>query len=147
MGVVRKTKHLEQVLQAFRQSGDALSAGMLLDVLDNAINKSTVYRMLDKLEDDGVIHSFLTMDRFGFTLCVRAVQVDAMLTATPIFSALPASVFPVSQRRLSCQSLKRHASQVPKSCLQGNASPACLEDTCPSFPWSQSEKSQRTNRG
>ena len=72
---------------------------------------------------------------------------DAMLTAMPIFSALPASVFPVSQRRLSCQSLKRHASQVPKSCLQGNASPACLEDTCPSFPWSQSERSQRTKSG
>ena len=43
---------------------------MLLDVLDNAINKSTVYRMLDKLEDDGVIHSFLTMDQIRFyALC------------------------------------------------------------------------------
>ena len=104
MGVVRKTKHLEQVLHAFRQSGDALSAGMLLDVLDNAINKSTVYRMLDKLEDDGVIHSFLTMDQIRFYALCKAVQVDAMLTAMPIFSALPASVFPASQRRLSCQS-------------------------------------------
>ena len=47
MGVVRKTKHLEQVLHVFRQSSEALSAGMLLDVLDNEINKSTVYRMLD----------------------------------------------------------------------------------------------------
>ena len=66
MGVVRKTKHLEQVLRVFRQSSDALSAGMLLDVLDNEINKSTVYRMLDKLEDDGLIHSFLTMDQVRF---------------------------------------------------------------------------------
>ena len=70
MGVVRKTKHLEQVLRVFRQSSDALSAGMLLDVLDNEINKSTVYRMLDKLEDDGVIRSFLTMDQIRFyALC------------------------------------------------------------------------------
>ena len=70
MGVVRKTKHLEQVLHVFRQSSDALSAGMLLDVLDNKINKSTVYRMLQKLEDDGVIHSFLTMDQIRFyALC------------------------------------------------------------------------------
>ena len=59
MGVLRKTKHLEHVLQAFRQSSDALSAGMLVDALANEINKSTVYRMLQKLEDDGVIHSFL----------------------------------------------------------------------------------------
>ena len=70
MGVLRKTKHLEHVLQAFRQSSDALSAGMLVDALANEINKSTVYRMLQKLEDDGVIHSFLTIDQIRFyALC------------------------------------------------------------------------------
>ena len=36
---------------------------------------------------------------------------------------------------------------MPKSCLQGNASPANLEETCPSFPWSQSERSQSTKSG
>ena len=61
-----KNKHLEQVLHVFRQSSDALSAGMLLDALANEISKSTVYRMLQKLEDDGVIHSFLTMDQIRF---------------------------------------------------------------------------------
>ena len=70
MGVVRKTKHLEQVLHVFRQSSGALSASMLLDALATDINKSTVYRMLEKLEDDGVIHSFLTMDQIRFyALC------------------------------------------------------------------------------
>ena len=70
MGVLRKTKHLEHVRQAFRQSSGALSAGMLVDALANEINKSTVYRMLQKLEDDGVIHSFLTMDQIRFyALC------------------------------------------------------------------------------
>ena len=70
MGVVRKTKHLEHVLRVFSQSSDALSARMLLDTLANEINKSTVYRMLDKLEDDGVIHSFLTIDHIRFyALC------------------------------------------------------------------------------
>ena len=112
MGVVRKTKHLEQVLHAFRQSGDALYAGMLLDVLDNAINKSTVYRMLDKLEDDGVIHSFLTMDQIRFYALCKGCSSGRHVDSHAHFSALPASVFPVSQRRLSCQSLKRHASQV-----------------------------------
>lgn len=70
MGVVRKTKHLEAVLHVFRQSSDALSASMLLDALATDINKSTVYRMLEKLEDDGVIHSFLAMDQIRFyALC------------------------------------------------------------------------------
>ena len=70
MGVVRKTKHLEQVLRVFRQSSDPLSVRMLLDALANEVNKSTVYRMLDKLEDDGVIHSFMTMEHIRFyALC------------------------------------------------------------------------------
>ena len=70
MGVVRKTKHLEQVLRVFRQSSDPLSVRMLLDALANEVNKSTVYRMLDKLEDDGVIHSFMTIEHIRFyALC------------------------------------------------------------------------------
>lgn len=70
MGVVRKTKHLEQLLQVFRQSSDAKSASMLLESFNAEINKSTVYRMLEKLEDDGVIHSFLTMNQVRFyALC------------------------------------------------------------------------------
>ena len=73
---------------------------MLLDVLDNAINKSTVYRMLDKLEDDGVIHSFLTMDQIRLLRCVRTVQVDAMLTAMPIFAHFLQACF-LFLRRLS----------------------------------------------
>ena len=81
MGVVRKTKYLEQVLHVFRQSGDALSASMLLDCLANEINKSTVYRMLEKLEDDGVIHSFLTMDQVRFYAlckgCSSGIHVDS----------------------------------------------------------------------
>ena len=68
MGVVRKTKHLEQLLQVFRQSSDAMSASMLLDSFNAEVNKSTVYRMLEKLEDDGVIHSFLTMNQVRFCL-------------------------------------------------------------------------------
>ena len=76
MGVLRKTKHLEQVLQAFRQSSDALSAGMLLDALANEINKSTVYRMLQKLEDDGVIHSFQTMDQIRFYALCKGCSSD-----------------------------------------------------------------------
>ncbi len=72
MGVVRKTKHLEAVLRVFRQSSDALSASMLLDALATDINKSTVYRMLEKLEDDGVIHSFLTMDQIRFYALCRS---------------------------------------------------------------------------
>ena len=97
MGVVRKTKHLEQVLQAFRQSSDALSAGMLLDVLDNEINKSTVYRMLQKLEDDGVIHSFQTMDQIRFYALCKGCSSDRHIDRHAHFQC-------TSCKRVSCVS-------------------------------------------
>lgn len=58
MGVQRKTKTVENILAAFGDSKEALSAKMLLLRMDEGVNKTTVYRLLDKLEDDGVVHSF-----------------------------------------------------------------------------------------
>ena len=95
MGVVTKTKHLEQVLHVFRQSSDALSAGMLLDVLDNEINKSTVYRILQKLEDDGVLHSFLTMDQIRFYALCKGCSSDRHVDSHAHFQC-------TSCKRVSC---------------------------------------------
>ena len=97
MGVLRKTKHLEQVLQAFRQSSNALSAGMLLDALANEINKSTVYRMLQKLEDDGVIHSFQTMDQIRFYALCKGCSSDRHVDRHAHFQC-------TSCKRVSCVS-------------------------------------------
>ena len=97
MGVLRKTKHLEQVLQAFRQSSDALSAGMLLDALANEINKSTVYRMLQKLEEDGVIHSFQTMDQIRFYALCKGCSSDRHVDSHAHFQC-------TSCKRVSCVS-------------------------------------------
>jgi len=95
MGVVRKTKHLEQVLSVFRQSSDALSVSMLLDCLNNEINKSTVYRMLDKLEDDGVIHSFMTMDQIRFYALCKGCLSDRHVESHAHFQC-------TSCKRVSC---------------------------------------------
>jgi len=35
---------------------------MLLDRLGEGVNKTTVYRLLDRLEDDGIVHSFAGED-------------------------------------------------------------------------------------
>ncbi|SDR96737.1 Fur family transcriptional regulator, ferric uptake regulator [Polaribacter sp. KT25b] len=59
MGVIRKTKSVEALLNEFKNNSVAISAKMLIDQLDTKFNKTTIYRVLDKLEDDGVLHSFL----------------------------------------------------------------------------------------
>ena len=59
MGIIRKTKSLESILNEFNKSNAAISAKQLIEYLDNKFNKTTIYRVLDKLEEDGVLHSFL----------------------------------------------------------------------------------------
>ena len=59
MGIIRKTKSVEVLLNEFNTSFGAISAKKLIERLDSKFNKTTIYRVLDKLEDDGVLHSFL----------------------------------------------------------------------------------------
>ena len=59
MGIIRKTEAVGLVLKEFKKEVHAIAAVELIKRLDQKINKSTVYRVLDKLEDDGVLHYFL----------------------------------------------------------------------------------------
>lgn len=59
MGIVRKTKSVKLLLEEFDKNSSAISVITLIERLDSEMNKTTVYRALDKLEDDGVLHSFL----------------------------------------------------------------------------------------
>jgi Fur family ferric uptake transcriptional regulator len=62
MGIVRKTKAVEVLLNEFNMNSVAISAKNLINKLDATFNKTTIYRVLEKLEDDGVLHSFLGKD-------------------------------------------------------------------------------------
>ncbi|MCH2224684.1 MAG: transcriptional repressor [Crocinitomicaceae bacterium] len=62
MGVVRKTKSVMTVLNTFEQTGKAVSAVALVEHLQDSMNKTTVYRILDRLEDQGTLHSFMGKD-------------------------------------------------------------------------------------
>ena len=59
MGIIRKTQSLQRLLNEFEKSSEAISAKELVERLNSKMNKSTIYRVLDRLEDDGILHSFL----------------------------------------------------------------------------------------
>ena len=59
MGVLRKTKSVKIVWEEFEKSTSAISATNLIERLSAQMNKTTIYRILDKLEDDAILHSFL----------------------------------------------------------------------------------------
>lgn len=58
MGILRKTKTVDVLLKEFTIT-EAISAKKLIENIGSKFNKTTIYRVLDKLEDDGVLHSFL----------------------------------------------------------------------------------------
>jgi len=58
MGIIRKTKAVSTVLQIFEEKDEAKSVVHLIDMVGDKMNKTTVYRILDRLEQEGMIHSF-----------------------------------------------------------------------------------------
>ncbi|WP_397446532.1 Fur family transcriptional regulator [Polaribacter sp. R77954] len=61
MGVIRKTKSVTAILKEFDklQGSGAISVIDLIAKFSKKFNKTTIYRVLDKLEEDGLLHSFL----------------------------------------------------------------------------------------
>ena len=62
MGVKRKTKGVETILELFKDSNDGITVVSLVDRLQGQMNKTTVYRILERLEDEGILHSFASSD-------------------------------------------------------------------------------------
>lgn len=58
MAVMRKTRSVKQLLDEFKSSEGALSVVFLVKQLKENMNKTTVYRILDRLEENGQLHSF-----------------------------------------------------------------------------------------
>ena len=58
MGIQRKTESLDVLLNEFDNSLNAISAVDLVNRLNNKMNKTTIYRLLKKLEEDFILHSF-----------------------------------------------------------------------------------------
>ncbi|MGK0363518.1 MAG: Fur family ferric uptake transcriptional regulator [Saprospiraceae bacterium] len=75
MGIIRKTQSVKTLLKEFEQSKKALSAIELVERFNGQMNKTTVYRILERLEDDGSLHSFTGKDGLKwYALCHGCTQ-------------------------------------------------------------------------
>ena len=59
MSISRKTKTVELVLELFREKRYAIPVVDIVSIFANKMNKTTVYRILQRLEDSGILHSFV----------------------------------------------------------------------------------------
>ena len=58
MGIIRKTKAVNAVVQLFEEQDNAISVVDLVERFKGKANKSTIYRILERLESEGMVHSF-----------------------------------------------------------------------------------------
>ena len=58
MSVFRKTKTVKMLLDLFYQRNNAISVAELISKFSKKMNKTTVYRILSRLEESGHLHSF-----------------------------------------------------------------------------------------
>jgi len=62
MGAVRNTKSVRTICKRFEETTSALSVVQLIDEYQKSMSRTTVYRILDRLEGNGTLHSFIGKD-------------------------------------------------------------------------------------
>ena len=62
MSVIRKTKTVKFILEQFNKNDEAISVVELVNKFKSKMDKTTVYRILDRLEDSDMLHSFIDND-------------------------------------------------------------------------------------
>ncbi len=101
MTIIRKTKTVKLVLQEFDKINEAISVIDLVEKFSKKMDKTTVYRILDRLEESGDLHSFV--DQEGLKRYARGglnSKIDNVLESHPHFlceecgtsSCLPVSI-------------------------------------------------------
>ena len=86
MSIIRKTKTVKLVLQEFHKINKAISVIDLVEKFSKKMDKTTVYRILDRLEDSGELHSFV--DQEGLKRYARGgvnSKIDNVLKSHPHF--------------------------------------------------------------
>ena len=77
MAVSRKTKTVKLILELFENTNNAISVVDLVSIFKEKMNKTTVYRILNRLEESGILHSFT--DRDGLKRYAKGNQKPSLL--------------------------------------------------------------------
>ena len=77
MAVSRKTKTVKLILELFENTNNAISVVDLVSIFKEKMNKTTVYRILNRLEESGILHSFT--DRDGLKRYAKGNQKSSLL--------------------------------------------------------------------
>ncbi len=85
MGIIRETKPVRTLLRIFERADSAISVVELIERLQDEMHKTTVYRILDRMEDGGMLHSFMGKDGLKWYASCKGCSSARHLDAHPHF--------------------------------------------------------------
>ncbi len=104
---IRQTRHKQRVIDLLAASKVALSADRWVRRLGAEPNRVTVYRILERLENEGIAHRVVGVNNKSYySLCTACVTGAATSIITPIFSAW-------HNAALTCLELRRQLPRPP----------------------------------
>ena len=101
MSISRKTKTVKLILDLFKKKDNAISSVEIVSLFKQNMNKTTVYRILERLENSRIIHSFFDKngikryakgDQGGKSNYQQAIHPHFMCEDCGISSCLPLEI-------------------------------------------------------
>ena len=121
MGIIRKTPSVKMLLNEFQDETAAISVIELIKRLDSKINKTTIYRVLEKLEDDGTLHAFLDKDGIKWYAKCKGCSKTKHLDIHPHFQCIDCG-------KIDCLPLELNIPKIPNRIV--TASQILLQGKC-----------------
>ena len=125
MGIVRKTKAVTTVLNIFEEKNEAKSVVNLIELVKGEMNKTTVYRILDRLEQDGTIHSFNGKDGLKWYAKCNGCSAHHHSDAHPHFQCTECDKVECLSLEVKIPTLKNHKVDTTDILLMGQCEDCC----------------------
>ena len=125
MGIIRKTKSLTTILQVFEEKYDAIAVVHLIELLRSLMNKTTVYRILDRLEQDGIIHSFNGKDGLKWYAKCKGCSADHHTDKHPHFQCSECDKVECLSVEIKIPSIKNHRIDSTDILIMGQCEVCC----------------------
>ena len=89
-----------------KKKSSAISVIQLIKRFNSKINKTTIYRVLDKLEDDGILHSFLGNNGIKWYAKCNSCSKSEHTDIHPHFQCIDCG-------KIDCLSVEVHVPKIP----------------------------------
>lgn len=120
MKIIRKTKTVEAILQLFKDHNTAFSVVDLVKRFKGKANKSTIYRILERLENQGFVHSFKGQDGLAwYAKCSSDCSGDHHKDAHPHFQCQECGKVECLPVSITIPDIKTHRIDTAEILLKG----------------------------